>query len=130
MAACDADAFMDALHRLEEHNDAEAIVSLFAEDAELSSLTDAAPHHGREGARRYWEQYRGAFEEVRSEFRNVVSSDGIVVLEWTSRGRGVEGRPFEYDGVSVLEFRDGKVRRFRSYFDPAELRPALSRRRS
>jgi len=129
MAASHADEFIAALRRLEEHNDVEAIVSLFADDAEVSSLTDAVPHHGREGARRYWEAYRDSFEEVRSEFRNVVSGGDIVVLEWTSRGRGVEGRAFEYDGVSVVEFRDGKVRRFRAYFDPAELEPVLSRKR-
>jgi len=129
MAASHADAFIAALRRLEEHGDVEAMVTLFAEDAELSSLTDAAPHHGREGARRYWEAYRDSFQEVRSEFRNVVSGDDVVVLEWTSHGRGAEGRAFEYDGVSVVEFRDGKVRRFRAYFDPAALGPVLSRKR-
>src|SRR5690606_9879256 len=130
MAASHADAFIAALRHLEEYNDAEPIVSLFADDAELCSLTHVAPHYGREGARRYWETYRESFEEVRSEFRNVVSGDGVVVLEWTRRGRGAEGRPFEYDGVGVLEFKDGRVRRFRAYFDPAELEPVLSRRRA
>ena len=130
MAASHADAFIAALRRLEEHGDVEAMVTLFAEDAELSSLTDAAPHHGREGARRYWEAYRDSFQEVRSEFRNVVSGDDVVVLEWTSHGRGAEGRAFEYDGVSVVEFEDGRIRRFRAYFDPSDLQAALSRARA
>lgn len=130
MAAPHPETFIAALHRLEEQNDTEGMVSLFADDAELSGPTDAEPHRGREGARRYWQAYRASFAEVHSEFRNVVADDGVAILEWTSRGRGAGGAPFEYDGVSVVEFEDGRIRRFRAYFDPSYLQAALSRWRA
>ena len=43
------------------------------------------------------------------------------MLEWTSRGRLAHGTEFAYDGVSVVEYEDGEVRRFRAYFDPTAL---------
>jgi len=43
MAAPHAEAFIAALHRLEEQNDAEGMVSLFADDAELIGPTDVEP---------------------------------------------------------------------------------------
>ena len=43
------------------------------------------------------------------------------VLEWTSRGRGRDGQPVDYSGVSVLDLRGDKVRRFRAYFDTRAL---------
>ena len=62
------------------------------------------------------------FEEIRSEFASVVQGDdGTAMLEWTSRGRLAGGAPVTYSGVSVLELRDGRVRRFRAYFDTAQL---------
>ena len=121
--------FIDALHGLEERQDLDAMVALFADDAELSNPTDAEPHRGPDGARRFWDAYRRSFAEIHSEFRHVVTADGVALLEWSSRGRAAEGAPIEYDGVSVVEFADGegRVRRFRAYFDPATLQTQLSR---
>lgn len=43
------------------------------------------------------------------------------------QGRMSEGAPIRYDGVSVVEFRDGKVQRFRAYFDPSALKTQMTR---
>lgn len=113
--------FIDALHGLEAEGDVERITSLFAEDAELSNPTDDTPHRGTSGARTFWENYRRTFAEIGSECRHVIETDDAAVLEWTSYGRMSSGQEIRYDGVSVLEFRDGEIRRFRSYFDPGRL---------
>ena len=110
-------AFIEALRELEETSDLERMVSLFDESAEISNPMDAAPHHGREGARRFWRTYRDSFEQIHSDFSRIVESDDAAMLEWTSRGVLRGDRPIDYSGVSVLELRDGKVRRFRTYFD-------------
>jgi rubrerythrin/limonene-1,2-epoxide hydrolase len=109
--------FMEALRELEETSDLERMVSLFDDESEVSNPMDAAPHRGREGARRFWRTYRDSFEEVHSDFSRIVESGDAAMLEWTSRGVLRGDRPIDYAGVSVLELRGGKVRRFRTYFD-------------
>ena len=110
-------AFIEALRELEETNDLERMVALFDDSAEISNPMDATPHHGRDGARRFWRTYRDSFEQIHSDFSRIVESDDAAMLEWTSRGVLRGDRPIDYSGVSVLELRDGKVRRFRTYFD-------------
>jgi len=121
MAGQRSAAFIDALRALEAEGNVEAIASLFTDDAELSTPTDTAPHRGTSGARTFWENYRRTFAEIDSEFRHVIETDDTAVLEWTSHGRTSNGREIRYDGVSVLEFRDGAIRRFRNYYNPSRL---------
>jgi ketosteroid isomerase-like protein len=58
---------------------------------------------------------------VASSFRNVIVSDGRAALEWTTTGTSAAGVPISYEGVSILEMADGKITRFRAYFDPHDL---------
>jgi ketosteroid isomerase-like protein len=54
---------------------------------------------------------------MRSEFRNIFADDaGHAALEWNTSG-DANGNDVSYDGVSLLEVEDGKVSRFRAYFD-------------
>jgi ketosteroid isomerase-like protein len=118
----DALRFAAALHALEETGDVERMVMLFDDTAEVSGPTDAAPHRGRDGARKFWRMYRDSFGEIHSEFEKIVEGrDGTVMLEWTSRGVTATGSPVTYRGVSVAEIPDGRVTRFRTYFDTREL---------
>ena len=87
----------------------------------MQNPTDRTPHRGVDGVREFWRQYRGTFKEIESEFRNVVESDRVAMLEWTSRGRFAGGDEFEYSGVSVIEYDGDKIRRFCAYFEPATL---------
>ena len=119
-ASADADVaqrFVEALRAVEEQGDIERMVSLFDESAELSNPMGPAPHVGQEGAREFWRIYRDSFEQIHSDFSRIVESGDAAMLEWTSHGRIRGDRPIDYSGVSVLELRDGKVRRFRAYFD-------------
>lgn len=126
MATTKANGFIEALRRLEEEGDIEGLVSLFAEDAELSNPQLLAEERGREGARRFWHMYKDSFADVRSSFHNVVEADDSVVLEWSSRGHTAHGGEFAYDGVSILHFKGGAIDRFKAYFDPGKLRNPLS----
>lgn len=118
----DAHRFVAALRALEDGGDVERMVMLFDETAETSGPTDRAPHHGKEGARAFWRMYRDSFDEIHSEFEKIVEGrDGTVMLEWTSRGVTATGAPISYKGVSVAEIPDGRVVRFRTYFDTREL---------
>ncbi len=128
MAETRTQAFIEALRRLEGEGGRDDLVALFAPGASLENPIVARPEEGEEGADRFWRVYGDSFESIRSEFHHVLSSDEAALLEWTSTGRLVGGRDISYSGVSLLEFDDdGRIRHFRAYFDPTELRTPAAR---
>ncbi len=112
-----AQTFIDALHRLEGERDGEAIAALFAEDAMISN--PLVKTGGDEGAAAFWGAYRKSFDDIRSEFSTILEKDGRIALEWRSTG-STKGKPFAYEGVSILEAAD-QITAFRTYFDSAAL---------
>lgn len=116
-----AKQFVDALYKLEASQDLDSIVALFADDSHTGNVVTSEALHGVEGARTFWQNYRGTFKEVRSTFRNQIVTDGNVALEWTTEGTNGHGKPITYDGVSILETQNGKITRFFAYFDPKHL---------
>jgi ketosteroid isomerase-like protein len=123
MPAHPTERFISALHALEAQQDVDGIATLFAGDADVGNAATTREYHGRDGAREFWSSYRETFGEVRSEFISVVDGDDRAALEWRTRGSLATGEPLDYSGVSVLEFRDGEVSRFRAYFDPRAVAP-------
>ena len=117
-----AQTFIDALVALEQHRDLDPIVALHADDAELINPNEPAPLRGRAGAERFWRAYRDAFGEIRSEFRHVLEDGEAALLEWSSTGTLASGTPLRYDGVTSLEWAGDRVRRFRAYFDPRDVK--------
>ncbi len=113
----DAKTFIDALHRLEGERDVNALAALFAPDAVVSN--PLVKTEGQQGAAAFWSAYRDSFDDIRSEFSTILERDGRIALEWRSTG-SAKGRPFDYEGVSVLEVGD-TVTAFRTYFDSAKL---------
>lgn len=114
-----AKEFVAALGALEQRNDPDPLVSLFAEDSELTSLTERQPLRGKEGARRFWRGYRSAFDEVNSTFDRAIEADGSVVLEWHTDGTLPDGQTVTYRGVSILELAEDRIGGFRTYYDSA-----------
>lgn len=127
-----AQQFIDALHQLEQggEQDVPGIAGLFSDDARLTNaaLTLAGKQHsGREGVQAFWKEYRSTFGEAYSEFYQITSSDNAAGLFWTTKGTDNQGRPMEYDGVSLLEFdQGGKIRLFRGYYDTRQIERQVS----
>jgi steroid delta-isomerase-like uncharacterized protein len=116
-----ADRFVEALRRLEEDRDVEALVEIHAEDCDVGNVAVLRTFSGHDGLREFWTSYRDTFGEMKSEFRNVFADDaGHAALEWNTSGEA-NGKNVSYDGVSLLETEEGKVSRFRAYFDPRSL---------
>jgi ketosteroid isomerase-like protein len=113
--------FIEALQVLERDRDSTGISSLFTENSEVGNIVSSRDFIGLEGAREFWETYRETFGEVTSSFRNAIVSDGRAALEWTTTGTSSAGAPIAYEGVSILEMADGKITRFRAYFDAHDL---------
>ena len=113
-----ADGFVEALRRLEEDRDVEALVEIHTDDCDVGNVAVLRTFSGHDGLREFWTSYRDTFGEMRSEFRNVFADDaGHAALEWNTSG-DANGNDVSYDGVSLLEIENGKVSRFRAYFDP------------
>jgi ketosteroid isomerase-like protein len=119
-----ADNFVEALHRLEEDRDVEALVEIHTEDCEVGNVSVRETFRGHEGLRKFWTNYRKTFGEMKSTFRNVFATEEGAALEWTTEGTS-DGDTVSYDGVSILEIKDGKVRRFMAYFDTRALTPQV-----
>src|SRR5918998_4274925 len=113
--------FIDALAALERERNGERITALFGPESEVGNIVSPRQFSGVEGARAFWEAYRDTFGEVTSTFRNVIVNDGLAALEWTTTGTSAAGASILYEGVSILEMDDGKITRFRAYFDPHDL---------
>jgi steroid delta-isomerase-like uncharacterized protein len=113
-----ADRFVEALRKLEEDRDVEALVEVHTDDCDVGNVAVPKTFSGHEGLREFWTSYRDTFGEMKSEFRNVFADDaGHAALEWNTSG-DANGKDVSYDGVSLLEIEDDKVSRFRAYFDP------------
>ena len=120
-----AERFAEALRRLEEDRDVEALVAIHTEDCDVGNVAVSETFSGHEGLREFWTGYRNTFGEMKSEFRNVFADDaGRAALEWSTEGTS-DGNTVSYDGVSILEIEGDKVSRFRAYFDPRRLTEQL-----
>ena len=116
-----ADKFVEALRKLEKDRDVEALAEIHTDDCDVGNVAVPRTFSGHDGLREFWTSYRDTFGEMRSEFRNVFADDeGHAALEWNTSGEA-NGKNVSYDGVSLLEIEDGKVSRFRAYFDPRSL---------
>jgi SnoaL-like protein len=114
--------FTAALHHLDAESDAQPMVDLTGEDAELVKLNSDHEARGPEGAKRFWEDYRNVFGELETTFTSSTVGERTAALEWESRGTLRSGRPFSYRGVTVIEgdgSDDGPLTGVRTYYDSA-----------
>ncbi len=119
-----ADDFIEALRKLEEDRDVEALVEIHTEDCEVGNVSVPETFKGHDGLREFWTEYRKTFGEMKSTFRNVFATEEGAALEWTTEGSS-DGEDVFYDGVSILEIEGGKVHRFMAYFDSRALTPQV-----
>ena len=115
--------FADANNR----RDVEALLAELDADVEWQSAVlgslggDATVHRGHDGVREMLRDLYEAFSEFRVEFSDIRDLGDRVVASgrWVTRGEesGVETTP---PLASVVDFRNGKAIRVRSYLDPDE----------
>ena len=116
-----AERFKEALWKLEEDRDVEALAEIHAEDCSVGNVAVPKTFEGHDGLREFWTNYRNTFDEMKSEFRNIFADEaGHAALEWTTNATE-DGKNVSYEGVSILEIDGDKVKRFMAYFDPRSL---------
>jgi ketosteroid isomerase-like protein len=111
--------FTDALHRIDADRDTGPMVELTADDAELVKLDDNHRATGKDGADRFWRDYREVFGDLETTFTGSTVGDDSAALEWISTGTLRSGKPFTYRGVTVIEGDEEKVTGVRTYYDSA-----------
>ena len=102
----------------------EATREMFAEDATWTLHAGELPISGT------WKGRHGIIDEflaqamshyepgsVRLEITGMIAEGDHAVLQWTSRARTREGRPYENGCIGVFTIRDGKIQDVREYMD-------------
>jgi hypothetical protein len=92
-----------------------------------STLPWAGVRHGRGGVVEY---FRDILKTVRPEpFEDLVftASGDRVVVEGRNKGTVLAtGETYDHEWVMVFTIRDGKVVRFRDFYDPADIEAAMA----
>lgn len=115
----------------------EEIADLAAEGSELLVVGTGEVYRGREGALEYNRNWADGFPDGRIEIDKMLAAGDTVIVEFTGRGTHTEtmktsmgdipatGKAVTLKLCDVLEFRDGKVYRQRTYFDSGSMMAQL-----
>jgi uncharacterized protein len=77
-------------------------------------------YHGHAGVREFWRVFIEPWEEFRIEVEETRTAADLVVAFVRFHAKAREGLKLETPFVHLLDFRHGKVVRFRSFDDRAE----------
>ena len=122
-----AQTFIDALHKLEKGStdDVAQLVELYADGTTINNSALDSKHTemtGKDGATKFWTEYKETLGDVFSEFHHVTASDDAAGLFWTTQGTNPAGDKVHYHGSTLLQFDgNGKIEFFRGYYDTREL---------
>ena len=111
--------------------DAERLIALSHPDVEWYSffaLGEAGAYRGHDGTRRYMSDLSDAFEVGYAEVDDALGVGDLALLvgriRYRGKGGGVEGAA---PAGWLLEFRGGKLVKFRAFRDPEQALQALGR---
>ena len=105
-------------------HDVDALVALYAPDAELYDAGMKRARRGRQEIENWFRQRFAALPEIAYTPADEIVEDDRVVITWTVRGRTPRllgqswlARPFAVDGVSVFHLHAGLIAHQRGYYD-------------
>jgi limonene-1,2-epoxide hydrolase len=100
-----------------ERQDVDAMIACFTDDAVYTDMP-LPPRHGIAEIRTYIDQVFSAFS-VKIETLHIASAGDLVFTERVDilQIRGQETSPVDLPVVGVMEMRNGKIARWRDYFD-------------
>ena len=107
-----------------------AFDDLVADDCEWTDVPSGQTLRGRDELIAGCKAFRTAFPDFSVESLTIIGQGDLVANEWNGRGTNdgrlarpdgghhePTGRSFERTGVGIVEIRDGKIVRYRDYFD-------------
>jgi ketosteroid isomerase-like protein len=110
--------------------DLESILEVISPEIELrmSGLFPGLEpaYYGHEGFRRFWEQFRGAWERIWIEVDRIVESGDEIVALFRFHGWGREGIEVQRPFAHFWTIRDGRFARMQAYADQDEALRAIA----
>jgi steroid delta-isomerase-like uncharacterized protein len=110
--------------------DWEAFGDCLADDCEWTDVPSGGTLRGRDAVIAACKVFTAAFPDFEVESVTLIVQGDLVASEWHGRGthQGLlpradggqdepTGRRFERTGVGIVEVRDGRIARYRDYFD-------------
>ncbi len=118
-------AYFDALN----DRDYEQVAALFSDDCEFVSVASGVRFRGTDSMLHGLREFSEAFPDWAVEVVNTVATGPYVATEWKTtgtqqgmfRGASPTGIRFRRDGCSVAEVEDGRIVRYRDYYDRSTL---------
>jgi steroid delta-isomerase-like uncharacterized protein len=113
------------------------VVEYVADDGELTTVGPGDVFRGKDGARKYNENWANGFPDGRITIDRVHADGDTVIVEFTGRGTHTgtlvtsmgdipaTGRSMTLKLCDVIEFRDGLIVQQRSYFDTGSMMAQL-----
>jgi limonene-1,2-epoxide hydrolase len=102
--------------------DLDAYLALWAEDMTFQSPMHAEPLRGRAAFADLVRQSLAVARPVAFDFEHIAVVRDVVLAEWRiAIERRDGGRRVEWWGMSVAEVQDGLIRRWREYWNPADV---------
>ena len=117
--------YFDALNE----RDYEQVAASFSDDCEFVSVASGAKFTGTDSMLHGLREFAEAFPDWSVEVANIVASGPYVVTEWKTtgthegmfRGESPTGIRVRRSGCSVAEVQDGRIVRYRDYYDRSTL---------
>ncbi|MCW2735430.1 ester cyclase [Nocardioides sp.] len=125
------------LHEAWNERNFDEIAEATAPDATITIVGSGDTFEGVEGSRDYNKMWADGFPDGKVTIDRVIESGDLVVVEFTGRGTHTgtlvtsmgnipaTGRSLTLQLCDVMEFKDGKVRSQRTYFDTGSMMAQL-----
>ncbi len=109
MGERDVELLLDRYRRAWLAHDVDAIVALVSDDVVFHNLTTGERVEGAEAFRAYVVATHDRWPDFTFEEHAFYLAAGTGVSEWTARATAPDGRRLEWDGVDIVNCRDGRV---------------------
>jgi steroid delta-isomerase-like uncharacterized protein len=121
--------------RAEGLGDVDGAIAVYADDIEHDVVGfPGSPHHGKDGARKFYEELTANFRTEGEEMMHRYVTDDAMILEQLMTGTVIgsmlglpgNGRRISFRILHVFEFRDGLISRENVWLDSAAIVNQLS----
>jgi ketosteroid isomerase-like protein len=87
--------------------------------------------HSRAAMRRWFERVLHLFPEIEFDVKKVAVRgwpwNTVVLVEWSDRGKGLDGVPYENEGAHAIRLRWGKAEYIHAYLDTEKVTEVCER---
>jgi ketosteroid isomerase-like protein len=90
-------------------HDVDAIMAVVSDDVVFHNVTAGERVEGAEASREHVAGIHAGWPDLSFEEHGLYVDDSTGVAEWTARGTAPDGRRLEWDGIDVINCRDGQI---------------------